>query len=181
MQIRSLLERRQTKFRKVNVWPNPLRLQHCGCKCQPLQVREEFHYWCESRTDIIDFILVKAIFLFHLKSDLFLYMRRFWLLICVLHMTPCISPPQKNHTHLKSVNVGYQRQFNNEWVYVHVCFSLFFYSIIACSCYFFFPLKQPPTSPINQHPLSLCLLPFPPLPSSPASRCRPLSAAVVQD
>lgn len=43
-------ERRQTNFRKVNAWPNPPRLEDGGCKCQPLQVREEFHYWCESQT-----------------------------------------------------------------------------------------------------------------------------------
>lgn len=43
-------EQRQTNFRKVNAWPNPPRLEDGGCKCQPLQVREEFHYWCESQT-----------------------------------------------------------------------------------------------------------------------------------
>lgn len=65
LRIKSPHEPRQTNFKKVDVWPNPVRLEQCGCKCQPLRVIEEFHYWRESwpcDKEVHSFILLKVIF-----------------------------------------------------------------------------------------------------------------------
>lgn len=160
-------EQRQTNFKKVNVWPNPLRLEDGGCKCQPLQVIEGFHYWCVSQTgnngiSTYVWMYLFIVGIFCLRPVCFGYTLMYW---CPFWH----SSVTKTQTHWDwDMHYHYYVQAN-VWVFWWTCY-----------------INPPPLPHLPDRIasfLSPCLLPFPLPPLSPLlpPRCTPISEAAVMD